>query len=64
MLGLAGVMWVERPGRHTTVVPGVCVFMLWFAGGGAQRCLHVMACCFDVGDAGRWLHLMACRGFG
>ena len=24
-----------RPGRHTTVVPGVCVFMLWFAGGGA-----------------------------
>ena len=23
---------VPRPGRHTTVVPGVCVFMLWFAG--------------------------------
>ena len=26
---------VPRPGRHTTVDPGVCVFMLWFAGGGA-----------------------------
>ena len=26
---------VPRSGRYTTVVPGVCVFMLWFAGGGA-----------------------------
>ena len=26
---------IPRPGRHTTAFPRVCVFMVWFAGGGA-----------------------------